>query len=191
MPRCYPLFCGPSALYLSIPFAVLLPSFYPSVFGLLSLITSHLVVLIGRIDTFQTVHAIKIFVPFWTVCISLSHTWVLSLVSPKPLRQTAIIRWTSLGTNDSNRKKGGKTIGRNAARWQRWHCLIVSPDSGLLRFECCCLLDICIPVQCPTSRKRATLPQEADKTGWLHITRTQSDLLPGSPQTSGLLQLCF
>lgn len=38
--------------------------------------------------------------------------------------------------------------------------------------------------------EREILPQEAGRIGLAHVTRIQSSLLPGSPQTSGLLQLC-
>lgn len=65
-PRRYPLLHGPSALSLSIPFSVFLPSLYPSFFGPLSLIIFQLAVLICHINSFYTKARNIMFVPFCT-----------------------------------------------------------------------------------------------------------------------------
>ena len=85
-PRRYPLLHGPSAPYLSIPFSVLPPSFYPSFFGFLSLFTFQLVVLIFHIDAFHRNTCNTMFMPFCATCNTLLSTWV-PLWCPNPLHK--------------------------------------------------------------------------------------------------------
>lgn len=88
-PRRYPLLHGPSALSLSIPFSVFLPSLYPSFSGPPSLIIFQLAVLICHINSFYTKACDIMFCAILYSSLCWTSTWFL----PGSAKPTAGVLW--------------------------------------------------------------------------------------------------